>query len=534
MKSHLTEALRFYFITDESQSAGSPLAQATVALEAGATMIQYRNKTISSINYQEASDIRRLCKINGVPFVVNDNILLAKAVDADGVHLGQKDEDPAHARDVLGPEAILGISISTLDELRHTNLSACDYIGTGPVFATSTKPDAKNVIEPAGLKAVVSATDLPVVAIGGINAGNAAVCFDHGARGIAVISYITRAKEPEQNARELALTCGCKARSQLDSPWQDEFDLIAKLLQQTPNNQTGSGYVLVPPGDDAALLGSLTKPVITTDTQREGVHFRLDWQSPEEIGKKAVEITLSDLAASYATPVSLFINLSLPHDKTLGAVESVYRGINSVLEKYGCTMGGGNVSGASQFSIDLFAVGQGHKDIFPKRSDALPGEGLYSSGPIGLARAGLDALRRDDTAFEMLIAKFKSPRARFDAAEILAKNRVRCVTDISDGLAGDAGHIAENSNLTITFDLTSFTFEPSLLVYCEKYHQSAEDMVIAGGEDYELLFTCSPETFDRIRSDLPDACQVGTCLPFNGKRLAGLPPGLSSFQHGTS
>ena len=533
MKSQVREALRFYFITDEDPAAGSPLAQVTLALEAGATMIQYRNKTTSSTSYREASDIRNLCKVNGVPFLVNDHILLAKAVDADGVHLGQEDEDPAHARDILGPEAILGISVATPAEMQQTDLSVCDYIGTGPVFATTTKADAVSVIDPAGLKAVVSATELPVVAIGGIDAENAAICFDHGADGVSVISYITRAEEPKENARILALACGCEGRHRLNSPWDNEFDLIARLLQHTPNRRVIPGYIKVPPGDDAALLGSLTRPVITTDTQREGVHFRLDWQSLEEIGKKAVEITLSDLAASYAAPVSLFINLSLPRDMRTATVESVYRGINSVLEKHGCTMGGGNVSGASQFAIDLFAIGQGREDIFPKRSDAVPGEGLYCSGPIGLARAGLDALRRDDTTFEKLLEKFKSPKARFDAAEILAENRVKCVTDISDGLIGDAGHIAESSNLTIALDLTSFPFEPSLLAYCEKYDLSAEHMVLAGGEDYELLFTCSPETFDNIREDLPDVCRVGRCLPFSGERLTHLPPGLASFQHGS-
>jgi thiamine-monophosphate kinase len=531
-RTQLIRALRFYFITDESPSAGDPVVQATVALEAGATMIQYRNKTTSSIHYKEASDIRKLCKINGVPFIVNDNILLARAVDADGVHLGQKDEDPTQARDILGLDAIIGISVSTIEELQRTNLSLCDYIGTGPVFATITKPDAKSIIEPAGLRIVASATDLPVVAIGGIDAEKAAICFDHGAAGIAVISYITRAKEPKENARMLAIACGCETRHPLNSPWDNEFGLITRLLQHTPSPGNNKGYINVGPGDDAALLGALTKPVITTDSQKEGVHFRLDWQSPEEIGKKAAEITLSDLAASYATPVSLFVNLSLPHDMTVETVESVYKGINSVLDNYQCTMGGGNVSASSEFSIDLFAIGQGHESIFPKRSNALPGEGLYCSGPIGLARAGLDALRRDDTGFEMLLERFRSPRARFDAAEILARNRVTCVTDISDGLIGDAGHIAKSSDLTIAFDLTAYPFEPSLLAYCEAYDLTPEHMALCGGEDYELLFTCPPETFDRIKEDLPDARQVGNCLPFGGKHLINLPPGLESFQHG--
>jgi len=317
-----------------------------------------------------------------------------------------------------------------------------------------------------------------------------------------------------------------------NTPWNDEFGLIKKLLKMTPDHQATLDYLIAPPGDDAALLCPLTKPVITTDTQKEGVHFRLDWQMPEEIGRKAVEITFSDLAASYAIPMSLFINLSLPLQVSDDMVESLYSGIFRALTEYNCTLGGGNISRASQFSIDLFAIGQGHEDIFPKRSCARSGDGLYCTGSLGLARAGLDALVRKDRSFKGLIDKFKFPKARFDAAKVLSQHRVTCVTDVSDGLVGDAGHIAEASNITIALDLKSCVFDSELLSYCERYHLSAEDMVLAGGEDYELLFTCLPETFSHIQVDLTCVFQVGKCLPFNGKYLLNVPPGISSFQHG--
>jgi len=314
--------------------------------------------------------------------------------------------------------------------------------------------------------------------------------------------------------------------------WNDEFGLIKKLLKMAPNHPSAIDYLKVPPGDDAALLCSLTKPVITTDAQKEGVHFRLDWQTPEEIGRKAIEITFSDLAASYATPVSLFINLSLPSYISDDLVESLYRGICHTLTQYDCSLGGGNISSASQLSIDLFAVGQGHEDIFPKRSEARSGDGLYCTGALGLARAGLDALIREDGSFKGLIDKFKFPKARFDAAKILCQHRVTCVTDVSDGLVGDAGHIAEASGITINLEVNSAIFDSELLSYCKKYQLSAENMVLAGGEDYELLFTCSSEMFSRVQLDLPGVFQVGTCLPFNGKSLLNVPPGVFSFQHG--
>lgn len=314
--------------------------------------------------------------------------------------------------------------------------------------------------------------------------------------------------------------------------WNDEFGLIKKLLSAAPDPLYSVDYLKVPPGDDAALLCTLTRPVITTDSQREGVHFRLDWQKPEEIGRKAVEITFSDLAASYALPISLFVNLSLPPHITEETVQALYSGIYQGLTQHECTLGGGNISRGSQFSIDLFAIGQGHEEIFPQRSNARSGYGLYCTGSLGLARAGFESLVRKDRSFQSLIDRFKFPKARFDGARILSEHRIACVTDISDGLIGDAGHIAEASNVTIEFDLNSDNLDSALLSYCEKYHQSAEEMALAGGEDYELLFACFPETFDLIRIDLPGVFQVGKCLPFKGSHLANVPPGISSFQHG--
>jgi thiamine-monophosphate kinase len=166
------------------------------------------------------------------------------------------------------------------------------------------------------------------------------------------------------------------------------------------------------------------------------------------------------------------------------------------------------------------------------RSGARPGYGLYCTGPLGLARAGLESLIRRDPEFENLIAKFKSPTARFDAARVLAANNVTCVIDISDGLAGDARHIAAASGLTIEFDFSFWDFDPALLSFCEKYRLQPKDMFISGGEDYELLFACSPSLFEKIRKDLPEVYQVGRCLPFQGKHLLNLPPGVASYQHG--
>ena len=205
-------ALRFYFNTDDGVDDFPALDQVRVAIEAGATMVQYRNKSFSLDAFEEVEAIGRCCRENQVPFVVNDNVLLARAVGADGVHVGQDDAPPRLARHVMGPRAILGVSVSTMAELEQTDLAVCDYIGTGPTFTTGTKTDAKAVHGLSGLRDIVNLSPVPAVAIGGIGPTNAMDCFAHGAAGVAVISCITRASDPGEAAAAMAAACGASAR----------------------------------------------------------------------------------------------------------------------------------------------------------------------------------------------------------------------------------------------------------------------------------------------------------------------------------
>ena len=234
--NQLNRALRFYFITDEDVPGFSPIQQVLIAIRAGATIIQYRNKSFSSRFFEDVAAIRNICKCNAVPFIINDNILLAKAVSADGVHLGQEDEDPTLAKRILGVQTIVGKSVSNMDELHQTDLSSCDYIGTGPVFSTQTKMDAKKVVGLSGLKDVITASPIPVVAIGGIDETTAASCIKQGAAGVAVISVITRAKDPFQKALQVSSACGCVPPLTVVEPWDDEFALIKKLIKDMPSD----------------------------------------------------------------------------------------------------------------------------------------------------------------------------------------------------------------------------------------------------------------------------------------------------------
>ncbi|MFW6081547.1 MAG: thiamine-phosphate kinase [Desulfosalsimonas sp.] len=518
-------------MTDDAAPQLSALQQAETAVAAGATVVQYRNKAFSPKNLPEVIALRDLCAINNVLFIVNDDIVLAKAAGADGVHLGQEDCDPADARKALGEEAIIGISVSTPAELDGTDLSLCDYIGTGPVFTTGTKADAGGAIGTSGLAAVADKCFLPVVAIGGINPERVQQCFEAGAAGAAVISAITRAADPAASAARFAAACGLQPR-QPASPWNDEFSLIRRILEASSGWGGKKWPFKVGAGDDAALLKTLKNPVITTDAQRENVHFRRRWQSMSEIGYKAAEVTFSDLAASYAEPVALFVNLALPADISEGHVMQIYEGISISLAARGAALGGGNISSARVLGLDMFAAGEGNPDIFPVRSSAIPGWGVYVTGPLGLARAGLDCLARGDYGFAGLVDSFSRPEARFDAAAVLAENRVECVMDISDGLAGDVAHIAEASGLTVNLDLSGAPVSPELEKYCLKYQKSPRQVMAAGGEDYELVFACPPKVFEAVGQKLPGAFRIGECVPYNGLPVSGLPEGVRGYRHG--
>ena len=532
LPNDLKEHLKFYFISDD-EAAMPVIEQVETAILGGATMIQYRNTSFALVHFEEVLAVRNRCRINRVPFIINDDIVLAQAVGADGVHLGQDDASPAQARRILGNRAVIGISVSTPEELAGTDTGPCDYMGTGPVFGTTTKKDPKQTIGLDGLERVVSLAEIPVVAIGGITPGNAASCLAAGAAGVAVISCVTRSDRPLENARQLAKACGISAfPGRLQVPWRDEFGLIRAIMTDAPLEAAGKPVFEVFPGDDAAVLSNIRRPVISTDAHVEGVHFDFSWQTPEEVGYKSMVVTLSDLAASFARPVAVFVNLTLPKDAPDVLAEKLYAGLKKALKEYDCALGGGNVTSGRDVSLNLFAVGEGGAAGYPARSGARSGDGLYCTGRLGLAAAGLMLLQEKDVSQPALVERFKFPRARFDAAAVLAAHGVTCVIDVSDGLSGDAGHIAEASGLTIVFDYDSGIFDPELWAFYRKTGRAPEEMVFRGGEDYELLFTCDPEKFNAIRKQLPEAFQLGWCRPFEEKPLKGMPAGLKSFQHG--
>lgn len=185
------DALSLYGITDRYWLNGRPLIHdVQLALEGGVTMIQLREKNLDEESfYREAIEIKELCKKFNVPFIINDNVELAKKVDADGIHVGQNDMAAQDVRAIIGPDKILGVSTQTVEEALLAQKMGADYLGVGAVFPTGSKDDCW-VLSHDLCREICSAVTIPVVAIGGINLGNISKLSGLGFSGISLISAI--------------------------------------------------------------------------------------------------------------------------------------------------------------------------------------------------------------------------------------------------------------------------------------------------------------------------------------------------------
>jgi thiamine-phosphate pyrophosphorylase len=207
-EASITFDLRLYAIVDPEQSDDCAALARRVVL-GGATLVQLRDKNSTTREMiARAQEIKAALGPLRVPLLVNDRVDVALAAAANGVHLGQDDIDVEDARRLLGPAAIIGLSVKTIPEVEAAPLQALDYAAVGGVFATSSKSNPGSPIGPAGLASVIQtlrarASALPVCAIAGITAGNAAEVIAAGADGIAVISALAKAPDPERAAREL-------------------------------------------------------------------------------------------------------------------------------------------------------------------------------------------------------------------------------------------------------------------------------------------------------------------------------------------
>ena len=271
---------------------------ARAAVDGGATVVQLRLKGAATESVVErGAPFREL----GATFVVNDDVEAAVRLGADGVHLGRSDAAPS-ARSTRG--SCSASPRRRVEEARGAERRGAAYIGAGPVWATPSKADADPPIGLDGLREICAAVAVPVVAIGGIDASNAADCIRAGAAGVAVIRAAADAQR-----------CG---RRSMRLSELGELGLLAELERR--------GLAQGIEDDAAELDGGL---VVTQDALVEDVHFRLDWTTWRDLGYKAAAVNLSDLAASGAAPEALLVTLGAPAETDVDDVLELYAGLPS-------------------------------------------------------------------------------------------------------------------------------------------------------------------------------------------------------------
>ena len=183
----------YYFITDSTLSRAGNTKDVLCAVACGVEVVQYRNKNAESrMMYEEAARLREIC--SEALFLINDRVDIALAIEADGVHLGQKDIPCVVARKMLGPGKIIGITVHNLAEAKEAETSGADYLGVSPIFQTKTKLDAGKPAGIALIEEIRKQVSIPLIAIGGINHSNATEVIQAGADGLCAISCVV-AKE---------------------------------------------------------------------------------------------------------------------------------------------------------------------------------------------------------------------------------------------------------------------------------------------------------------------------------------------------
>jgi len=195
-----------YLVTDRGLSQGRPLEEVILqAVQGGVSIVQLREKEASTRFFiEEAQRVKQLLAPFHVPLIINDRVDVALAVEADGVHIGQNDMPYPLARRLLGPRAIIGLSVETMDQVLEAEAYDVDYLGVSPIFPTPTKTDTLGAWGLEGLAEVRRVSRHRLVAIGGLNASNAAEVIRAGADGIAVVSAICAAPDPRRAAEDLA------------------------------------------------------------------------------------------------------------------------------------------------------------------------------------------------------------------------------------------------------------------------------------------------------------------------------------------
>lgn len=307
-----------------------------------------------------------------------------------------------------------------------------------------------------------------------------------------------------------------------------EFGLIKHLTEKFSLKQSSSELSV---GDDAAIINPEGKKiVITTDVLAEGVHFNLGYVPLKHLGYKAVVVDLSDIAAMNATPTQILVSLAVSNRFPVEALDEIYAGIELACEKYGVDLvGGDTTSSTSGLVMSITAIGMENSDKIVTRKNAKPNDLLVVSGDLGGAYLGLQILEREHAVFlanpnmqpemegyEYILERQLKPEARTDVKKILEELDVlpTSMIDVSDGLASEILHLSDQSKVGFRLYEEKIPLDTMTITTSDEFNLNPIMCALSGGEDYELLFTISPNDFDKIKNH-PDFTVIGHAVDFD-------------------
>ena len=301
-----------------------------------------------------------------------------------------------------------------------------------------------------------------------------------------------------------------------------EFGLIKHLTEKF-SLKNASSEVSV--GDDAAVINPEGKKVVvTTDALAEGVHFNLGYVPLKHLGYKAVVVNVSDLAAMNATPTQILVSLAVSNRFPVEALEEIYDGIALACERYNVDLVGGDTTSSNTgLVITITAIGLENEENIVKRSGAKPNDLLIVTGDLGGAYFGLQVLEREHSVFlanpnmqpemegyDYILQRQLKPEARTDIKKNLEDLDIKptSMIDVSDGLASEILHLSDQSKVGFRLYEDKIPLDSLTMTTAEEFNINATMAALSGGEDYELLFTISPNDFEKLRNH-PDFSVIG-------------------------
>ena len=276
-----------------------------------------------------------------------------------------------------------------------------------------------------------------------------------------------------------------------------EFGLINRITKKPKNKD-----ILVGIGDDAAVVKTKKGlQVLTTDTLVEGDHFRQEWFSPKQIGMKAIEINVSDIAAMGAIPNFVLVSIALPKGLNLKFVEDLYKGMWKTCNKYNIEIIGGNMTHSEHIVISITMTGVVEKKNLSLRRGAKSGDLIFVSGYLGYGKAGLQLFQNNLRGFEKVKKNYLEPKANLDIGLKIAPY-VNSMIDISDGLAPEIWHICDESKCGAIIYKDKIPIKDDVRKVAKTLDEDEYDYALFGGEDFELVYTVSKENLGKVNGFL--------------------------------